>query len=109
MGDDVSGVLDAIRRRDLRTGVTETGDAMIALRFRFKNPFSGEEKLLLTFLSAFVAFVAINLSASDRSTGNTGYTSNLFSSISVSDKEEAVVPIGRNSIQVTMMQNENVK
>ena len=82
---------------------------MIALRFRFKNPFSGEEKLLLTFLSAFVAFVAINLSASDRSTGNTGNTSNLFSSISVSDKEEAVVPIGRNSIQVTMMQNENIK
>jgi len=82
---------------------------MIALRFRFKNPVSGEEKLLLTILSVFVAFVAIYLSASDRSAGNTGNTSNHFNSISVSDKEEAVVPIGRISIQVTMMQNENVK
>jgi len=74
-------------------------------RFRFKHPFSGEEKLLFTFLSAFVAFAAIDLSASDRSAGNTGNTSNHFNSMSVSDKVEVVVPIGRDSNQVMMMQN----
>ena len=74
-------------------------------RLRFKHLFSWEEKLLFTFLSAFFAFVAINLSVSDCLAGNTGNTSNCFNSMSVSDKVEAVVLIGHDSNKVMMMQN----
>ena len=50
-------------------------------------------KLLLTFLSALVAFMEINLSAADRSEGNSGNTSKCFNSVSVSENDVVVLPI----------------
>lgn len=104
IGDGTTGVLDSIRRRKQQTGLTSRGNGNARTRLYFRCPFNGEEKILFTFLSSLVCFHSNNLSSSKQLVGNLGNILTRFNSVSVSDKEEAVVPIGCNQIKFTMMQ-----
>lgn len=107
--DDAIEVLDSVFRRERRTGLTSRCDGKASTRFCFRYPFSDEEKILFTFLSAFVALVVIKLSGFERLVGKSGNTSKRFNLVSVSNKKEAVLHISYHRFEFVMMQNRELQ
>lgn len=70
IGDGTTVILDSIRHCKQQTGLTPRGEGNAKTRLLFRSQFNGKEKQLFTFLSALVAFITLNLSASKQLVGN---------------------------------------